>query len=515
MTTQLPPPKEPSQVSDPGLDAEVSDETEETASPHPSGHAVRILAGAPDKRRVEVVREFLTLIEERVSRQRQIDAELADLYAGVLEGAGIIGDVTTQDPLVGETYTVPGPPGTEPREVEFLEGVRERAYRGLRADLSAMLLESEYTTDRHLSRGFKLRAHYPQVLATLAAGEISATHANIIVDVGNILGSGDAPEVQALRDTYTARVLEYAVRMTARRLQPIAKRIAEELTPTPIDERHEEAQTNRCVWLRDLDDGMAELTAYLPAVAAYAVYDRLTRLSEAIMDIHPTEADAEAGADADGAVTLVKPARRRKGAIRADLVTDLLLTGAPTVEDGLDHITAQVQVITTAETLAGGSPVGPNTPATAPIAELAGHGPIDSATAKRLAANTKQWTITTLDPASGIALSVDRYRPSEQMRRFLYARDEHCRFPGCRVQATRCDLDHTIAASQGGKTSTDNLAALCRGHHVLKHHTDWRVQQPVNGILEWTSPTGRTYVERPSTVRFLPTKNATQKPPPF
>lgn len=510
MTTQSPPPEE--RDDGPGHDGSGRYDTNlSTIAP---GAAARILAGAPTKRRIEVVREFLTLIEERVARQRQIDAELADLYAGVLEGAGIIGDVVTQDPMVGETYTVPGPPGTEPREVESLEGVKERAYRDLRAELSAMLLESEYTTDRHLSRGFKLRTYYSQVLASLATGEISATHTNVIVDVGNILGSGDSPDIQALRDTYATRVLEHAIRMTPRRLQPIAKRIAEELTQTPIDERHEEARAQRCVWLRDLDDGMAELTAYLPAVAAHAAYDRLTQLSEAIMDIHPTEPDA----NVDGSITSwdeVKPSRRRKGAIRADLVTDLLLTGTPTLEDGLDGITAQVQVITTAETLTGGAPADPSTPTAAPIAELAGHGPIDSVTAKRLAGNTKQWTITTLDPTNGIALSVDRYRPSEQMRRFLYARDEHCRFPGCRVQATRCDLDHTIAASHGGKTSTDNLAALCRGHHVLKHHTDWRVQQPVNGILEWTSPSGRTYVERPSTVRFLPTKDPGEKPPPF
>jgi hypothetical protein len=82
-------------------------------------------------------------------------------------------------------------------------------------------------------------------------------------------------------------------------------------------------------------------------------------------------------------------------------------------------------------------------------------------------------------------------------------RDRHCRFVGCRQPVHRCDLDHTIDAATGGATSAVNLAHLCRRHHVLKHDTAWTVRQLPGGILEWTSPTGRVYVDTPvSSVAF-------------
>jgi hypothetical protein len=129
--------------------------------------------------------------------------------------------------------------------------------------------------------------------------------------------------------------------------------------------------------------------------------------------------------------------------------------------------------------------------------ELLGYGAIDRGDGRRLAGGAPGWDRVLVEPATGSVLSVDRYRPSEQMRRTLGARDRHCRFPGCRVPVSRCDLDHTVDAALGGATATDNLAHLCRGHHVLKHHSDWTVTQQAGGELRWTSPAGRTYVDRP------------------
>ena len=69
----------------------------------------------------------------------------------------------------------------------------------------------------------------------------------------------------------------------------------------------------------------------------------------------------------------------------------------------------------------------------------------------------------------------------------------------------RCDADHTLDFARGGPTATENLANLCRRHHTLKHQTSWTVVQRHGGVLEWTSPTGSTYTDRPvSTVAFAP-----------
>lgn len=100
-------------------------------------------------------------------------------------------------------------------------------------------------------------------------------------------------------------------------------------------------------------------------------------------------------------------------------------------------------------------------------------------------------------PVTGTILAVDRYRPSEEIRRALRVRDEHCRFPGCRQPAHRCDADHSLAAAEDGETSLNNLALLCRRHHVMKHAAAWSITHQGHGVLEWTSPSGRTYVDTP------------------
>lgn len=131
------------------------------------------------------------------------------------------------------------------------------------------------------------------------------------------------------------------------------------------------------------------------------------------------------------------------------------------------------------------------------LGELAGYGPVSTVDIREHAARASHFEKVTTNTETGEVLAVDRYRPSEEMRRRLRARDRRCRFPGCRVPVHRCDLDHTIDAAKGGLTATDNLAHLCRGHHLLKHHSDWGVEQQSGGILKWVSPTGRGYLDRP------------------
>jgi len=126
-----------------------------------------------------------------------------------------------------------------------------------------------------------------------------------------------------------------------------------------------------------------------------------------------------------------------------------------------------------------------------------------------LAGAASGWDRVLTDPISGELLAVDRYRPSEHLKRHLRARDERCRFPGCGTPARDADLDHTLDAAHGGPTEDGNLSALCRRHHVLKHHSPWKAKQIGGGLLEWTSPAGRSYVDRPppqNTVVFTPSE---------
>ena len=52
------------------------------------------------------------------------------------------------------------------------------------------------------------------------------------------------------------------------------------------------------------------------------------------------------------------------------------------------------------------------------------------------------------------------YRPSRKLRHLVRARNARCTAPGCGRPAARCDLDHTIAFDQGGRTCECDLAPL-------------------------------------------------------
>lgn len=390
--------------------------------------------------------------------------------------------------------------------------------RSIAAELAAALRVSDRTVQRRLSDAHVAVDRFPAALAALADGRISRAHLSVIVDAG--LGIDEAEA----RATYEARAVEKAAHETPGRLRAIVRALAEDARSRSIHQRHAEARRLRRVVVTDLDDGMAELLAILPAALAHGIHDRLTRMAHATAkqgasaegsdadNGHDAMAGAESGSG-EGPMT-DDEARNGSPAVdtddprsiderRADLLCDLALTGlAHGHGDGLDAIVATVQVTVPVVTLA----VGDGRPAM-----LTGHGPIDDDTAARLAAAAPAWDRLLADASSGAVLAVDRYRPSEDLRRFLRARDERCRFPGCGVSARRSDLDHTKDAARGGATEIENLAHLCRRHHVLKHQSAWTVEQAGGGVLRWTSPTKRVYLDSPApVVRFV-----ADDPPPF
>lgn len=484
-------------------------------------------AFGPDSAHLAALHSVVSRLEAVEIRIREAEAERLSLLAEAL-------DIAASE---NERRVAAVPSGS----------CAELAYRAVRAEVAAVLRQSERAVERRMSHAHALTADYPEVFEAYRSGRISEQHTTVIADAGLLVGSGESPGVLERRSAYETAALEVALTETPARLRPVARRLAEQFAEEPLDERHAEARRRRRVSLIDGEDGMSDLIAHIPTAEAHAVYQRLTAMSVRIerqrsgtaadARIGTTagaaagtgaSADANAGPGADtgepegvGIGALVAPCGR--DGIRADLLTDLLLSGAPgsgpgTWPTGLGAIRAQVQVIVTDEALLrGGAALGP---ASGTIPLLAGHGPIDTGTARRLAAAAAHWDTVDEDPLTGAVLSVDRYRPSESMRRFLVARDEHCRFPGCRVPASRCDVDHTLDAAFGGPTATDNLAHLCRGHHTLKHHTGWRVRQREGGALVWTSPTGRVYRDRPgreagSRVRFVPSLGSDADPPPF
>ncbi|MBD7956704.1 DUF222 domain-containing protein [Microbacterium sp. Sa4CUA7] len=384
---------------------------------------------------------------------------------------------------------------------------REMPARAIAADIGGALRRSDRVVQERMHEAATLVAGFAATVASLADGAIEVGHVRAIQDAGRVI---DDP---AARARFEQAALTVAERETVGRAKPIIAMLAQRIHPVPMAERHAEAATGRRVWIRDLDDGMAELAAVLPATLAYAIRDRLTQFAREITRARRARAAAagDEAAAGDGAEAVagdaapaVEPAddpvatdTRSTDQIRADVLADMLLTSqaaAPLATGAIPAdatITAHVEIVIPIDTLTGDG--------TEP-AELIGYGPIDPETARRLAAGADLWERVFTSPITGAVVEVDTYRPSAAQRRHLDARDEHCRFFGCRRPARFCDHDHTIDAACGGPTSLCNLANLCTRHHTLKHATAWTVIQLAHGILQWTSPTGRVYPDIPRRV---------------
>jgi hypothetical protein len=187
--------------------------------------------------------------------------------------------------------------------------------------------------------------------------------------------------------------------------------------------------------------------------------------------------------------------------LRADILADLLLTTTPTsvTTTALESVKATVQITISASTLAGDDDA---------MAELNGHGPMTPDAARILAGHAGSWDRAFLDPR-GMVVETDNYVPTAGMKRFLRARDQHCRFPGCRAPAHRCQIDHNHDHAKGGPTALCNLSLFCTSHHPLKHpdvdvRDRWTAKQLEDGVILWTSPLGRIYTdETPLRVMFV------------
>ena len=94
---------------------------------------------------------------------------------------------------------------------------------------------------------------------------------------------------------------------------------------------------------------------------------------------------------------------------------------------------------------------------------------------------------------------VDSYIPNADIRAYTQGRDATCRWPGCTIPATQCQLDHRIEYHQGGPTSPDNLVNLCQHHHNVK--TDGRafyVMDPHTRDIIWLFEDGTWTATEPS-----------------
>ncbi|MCU1586142.1 MAG: endonuclease [Microbacteriaceae bacterium] len=360
------------------------------------------------------------------------------------------------------------------------------ARRVLVSELACALRLPERSIETLIAESGTLLGDLPDTLTALEAGAISYRHAQVMIDHALCL-----PE--ASRHAFELAALPAALTLTVAKFDRHAHILRERLHPDTIDSRHAQCADNREVTLTPARDGMAWLSAYLPAVAAHAAYNRLTDI--AALGSGPAEP-------------------RTLTQLRADTLTELLINGtAETTEEPGDR--ANHNDANDSDTTSGRAALGHGIRArvliTVPVLTLLGHetepatlegyGPIDLGTAYYLTARTPSLMRILTHPETGAVLSVgrDRYRIPPDLRTWLRLRDETCRYPGCHTAARHCDIDHTTAWQHHGETTWNNLAHACPKHHDLKHHTRWNVTQDHHGTMHWTSPTAHKYTTNPTT----------------
>ncbi len=352
------------------------------------------------------------------------------------------------------------------------------------AELARQLLVSELAPLLRIPAGSaahlvtesrSLVSDLPATLEALGRGEISYRHAQVVME------NADDLTAEA-RAGFEQAVLPVARTLNTSRFRERARRIRERLHPESLAVRRAGRFERRSVVVDPARDGMAWLSAYLPAEAAIAIDDRLDQLAAAMRD--PAES-------------------RTFSQLRADAFCELVISGEVSGADPIGPtgvlrrpprgIRARVLVTVPVLTLMG---------LDEEPASLEGYGPIPADVARLIAAGAPSFTRLLTHPETGVVLSVgrDSYAVPAALRLWLRVRDETCRAVGCGRRAATSDVDHGHDWAKGGQTAGDNLAHLCRGDHTRKHRLGWRMQHLPGGFVRWTSPMGRSYLTEPSTV---------------
>lgn len=349
-------------------------------------------------------------------------------------------------------------------------GVTDIVERSIRLELAAAMRVTEYAAGRMIVHAEALVHRYPEAMDSLARGRMTPRHAEILVDAVDEL-------MPDLRDQVAARAVALAEAEPVGVFRRALRDLVETVQATTLEERHQHAVQTRRVVVEPGVDGMAGLLAFAPAVEVQAIFGRVTAIAKTI-----------AGREGE---------TRTLDQIRADVLTDLLIDGVtdamPTEARGIRAsvvVTVPVLSLLDDDAAAAGDP---------PVVE--GVGPIPLTRARELCGGDAKWMRVLTHPETGMVLSVgrDQYSPPPALRKLVKWRADRCMGPGCGMPATRCEIDHQVDWQHGGDTALSNNAPFCKGHHIVKHHGGWTVQQidGSGGAIEWTSPTGRRYVVHP------------------
>ena len=119
---------------------------------------------------------------------------------------------------------------------------------------------------------------------------------------------------------------------------------------------------------------------------------------------------------------------------------------------------------------------------------LDGVGPIDAASARRIACDAKVIPAVLGSRSEPLDLGRATYTVPTALRRALILRDGGCAFAGCDRTHRQCHGHHIRHWADGGPTQLKNLVLLCGRHHRLIHHSEWECAI-IDGQAEFRPPT--------------------------
>lgn len=340
---------------------------------------------------------------------------------------------------------------------ETLDVDKADAHAGAAAEVSAVLVTARRTAASQVELAWRLRDQFPDVLAALRDGRIDVARTRVLVSETIHLDAD-------IRQTVLNEVLPAASGLTVGQLRGLIRKLCIDANPEDAADRYRQALDDRAVTAELSEDHTGTIIAEgLPAGRVAVVMDRINRIAQSLRSTAET---------------------RTIDQLRADVFLDLL-------EGRHDSkLRGSLDIRVDLTTLAG---LDDN------AADLAGFGPVIADIARQVTGRLgPSWRIGVSDD-TGILVhtGVTRRRPDAGTRRQVQMRDQTCVFPGCRRPATASDLDHRIQAADGGDTHPDQLVALCRHHHVIRHRFGWTHTREVDGEQTWRSPLGATHIRPP------------------
>ncbi len=392
------------------------------------------------------------------------------------------------------------------------------------AEVGCVLALGPRAASSFLATSHAVTTVLPRTLAGLQAGALSWQHAVVMADETAGLDAAGAAALEAhflgpdARDP--ARGCPIG-EMPAHRFRAKARTWRERHHAESIEKRHAKGVLDRRVEFRADQDGMAWLSARLPADRALAGWNRLTAIARSMQGPDEPRSMSQLRADKFADAILGGGSITTGNGITAGNGSGALsLSGTPkaAVADG-DRAAAGYGAVAQCIDAAGGSadsgavpepwsspiraqvlvmvPVFSLMGATDEPAMLDGYGPIPPSMARDLVANgAASFYRVLVDPRDGAPLEIGRkgYRVTGAMRAWLRMRDGKCPFPGCSNNSLDNDADHILAWADGGTTGISNLGQPCPKHHKLRHTTGWKPTPATkNEPPGWISPAGRHY----------------------